>query len=179
MSTFTVQPDAAVSAGRPRRRMPRGGRRLLASVGGGAAVTALTVALIPAGPAGATPGSGASSTIVAEGTTGDRVTVDASGQTEVVYQRVTIQPGGYTGWHSHPGPLLVVVESGTLTHYDEHCGVETYTAGQAFVEVPGHEHVHMGENLGPVAVVLDVTYVVPAGSSLRVDAPAPSCVTGQ
>lgn len=90
-------------------------------------------------------------------------------------QRVTLQPGGFTGWHYHPGPLLVVVESGTLTHYDNRCGVRTYRAGQAFEEAPGAEHVHMGANRGEVAVVLDVTYVVPSGSPLHFDAPAPSC----
>lgn len=150
-------------------------RRLMIGAASGAAVIPLAVALVTSAEAGATPGSGASGTIMAEGTTGDHLHVDAGGQTEVVFQRVTLQPGGYTGWHYHPGPLLVVVESGTLTHYDDRCATQTYSAGQAFEEAPGHEHVHMGQNLGSDPVVLDVTYVVPAGGPLKVDAPAPSC----
>jgi len=57
-----------------------------------------------------------------------------------------LQPDGDTGWHTHPGPLLVVVESGMLTHYDRRCDVQTYSAGQAFEEPAGSQHVHMGTN---------------------------------
>lgn len=139
--------------------------------------TAVAASLTAAWPAGATPGSGATTSIVAQGTTTDQVHVEANGSTAMVYQRVTLQPGGFTGWHYHPGPLLVVVQSGTLTHFDERCDSRTYTAGQAFEELPGAEHVHMGENVGDVPVVLDVTYVVPAGGPLRVDATAPACTS--
>src|SRR5438309_1829372 len=36
----------------------------------------------------------------------------AAGETDFVFQEVTLDPGASTGWHSHPGPLLVVVRSG-------------------------------------------------------------------
>jgi quercetin dioxygenase-like cupin family protein len=81
----------------------------------------------------------------------------------------------YTGWHTHPGPLLVVVESGTLTHYGRHCHAETYTAGEAFKEPAARRHVHMGINRAGTPVVLDVTYIVPSGGPLRNEAPAPKC----
>jgi hypothetical protein len=29
-----------------------------------------------------------------------------------------IVSGGSTGWHSHPGPAVVIVKSGSLTLYD-------------------------------------------------------------
>lgn len=140
-----------------------------------ATVAAALASAVGAGAAGATAGSGASSTIVAQGTTSDQLHVQSNGPSKVVFQKVTLQPGGFTGWHSHPGPLLVVVESGTLTHYDARCGVETYTTGQAFEETP--REVHQGANLGSEAVVLDVTYVVPADGPLRDDAVAPTCAT--
>jgi quercetin dioxygenase-like cupin family protein len=142
---------------------------------GAAAATGAAVFTI--WPASASPGAGVTARIVAQGSTNDRVHVEANGATELVYQRVTIQPGGVTGWHYHPGPVLAVVESGTLTHYDDHCRAETYTTGEAFEEDPGPGHVHMGANLGDGPVVLDVTYVVPAGGPLRVEAQPPSCAT--
>lgn len=135
----------------------------------------IPAAIRSVGRAGATAGFGANATTVASGTTSDQVHVEATGDTGIVFQRVTLQPGGVTGWHYHPGPSLVVVEAGTLTHYDDRCGARTYDAGQAFEEAAGAEHVHMGANRGDVAVVLEVTYIVPSGSPLRVDAPGPLC----
>lgn len=151
--------------------MRRRASRALLCTAGAAAAAAVLGAL--GSPAGATSGSGASGTIVAQGTTDAQLHVQSVGSSKVVFQKVTLQPGGFTGWHTHPGPLLVVVESGTLTHYDARCGVETYTAGQAFEETP--REVHQGANLGSEPVVLDVTYVVPAEGPLREDAAAPSC----
>jgi quercetin dioxygenase-like cupin family protein len=149
--------------------------RLVLSAVALAAAVATGAAVFATWPAGASPGTGVTATIVAQGATNTRVHVEANGATEVVYQRVTIQPGGTTGWHYHPGPVLAVVESGTLTHDDDHCRVTTYVTGEAFEEDPGPSHVHMGANLGATPVVLDVTYVVPGGGPLRIEAQAPSC----
>ena len=142
---------------------------------------ALTAALVPLafvlplGWAGATPGSGVSSEVIAAGSTDQPIHVRTKHPTDLVFARVTLQPGGYTGWHTHPGPLLVVVESGTLTHHDRHCHVQTYRAGRAFEEAAGSRHIHMGTNKTNVPVVLEVTYIVPTGGPLRDEAPAPDC----
>ena len=101
--------------------------------------------------------------------------IHTKGPSDFVFQRVTLTPGGYTGWHTHHGPLLVVVESGTLTHYESDCSFETYGAGQAFVEHPGDHYKHMGANKGSQDVVLEVTYVIPAGGPLRNEADPPTC----
>ncbi len=69
---------------------------------------------------------------------------------DTVLQQVVIAPGGYTGWYSHPGPVLVLVKAGTLTFYggdDPTCTGRTYTAGQAFID-RGQGHVHIGRNEG-------------------------------
>ena len=47
---------------------------------------------------------------------------------------LTFAPGGTTGWHVHPGPVLVVVKSGTITKYAADCSATRFTAGRAFVE---------------------------------------------
>jgi quercetin dioxygenase-like cupin family protein len=146
-------------------------------VAAAAAIVALMalVLMLPLGRAGATPGSGVTSSIIARGSTDRDIHIRAKRPSDLVFARITLQPDGYTGWHTHPGPLLVVVESGTLTHYDRHCHAETYTAGEAFTEPAGRRHVHMGINKAGTTVVLEVTYIVPSGGPLRNEAPAPEC----
>jgi quercetin dioxygenase-like cupin family protein len=87
-----------------------------------------------------------------------------------------VAPGGTFGWHSHPGPSLVVVVSGTLTFYDgddPNCTPMTKTAGDAFVD-PG-DHVHMGVNKGTDPAVVLVTRLTPTDAkSARIDEDAPA-----
>jgi quercetin dioxygenase-like cupin family protein len=142
-----------------------------------AALLALAL-LLPLGRAGATDGAGVSSTIVSRGTISRNVRVRTTQPTDFVFARVTLQPAGYTGWHTHPGPLLVVVRSGTLTRYDSDCDARMYTTGQAFTEPAGRRHIHIGVNKTRAPVVLDITYVVRAGGPLRDEAPAPKCAAG-
>jgi len=99
---------------------------------------------------------------------------------EVIVQEVTIAPNGTTGWHSHPGPVVVIVKAGALTYVREDHGacLETvYAAGTAFVD-PGQGHVHTAFNRGTENLVLIATYFdVPAGTSPRTDVPVapPAC----
>jgi quercetin dioxygenase-like cupin family protein len=53
------------------------------------------------------------------------------GQSTVAVVENRVIPGGTFGWHSHPGPSLIVVKSGAITFYhddDPTCTGETYTA---------------------------------------------------
>lgn len=84
--------------------------------------------------------------------------------------RLALTPGGHTGWHSHPGPVLVSVRSGSVISYDADCSSHTYRAGQGFVD-PGH-HVHIMRNPGSATAELYVTAILPAGVPLRTDEPA-------
>jgi quercetin dioxygenase-like cupin family protein len=94
----------------------------------------------------------------------------------VVMQKVLIAPGGFTGWHSHPGPVIVVVDSGQLSFYDGEdptCTKRIYTAGQAFID-RGQGHVHIGRNEGSENLELWSAYLdVPPGGAFRIDAPDP------
>jgi hypothetical protein len=42
--------------------------------------------------------------------------IDSESETEVAIQKVTITPGGHTGWHTHPGPILAIVTEGQINH---------------------------------------------------------------
>jgi Cupin domain len=105
---------------------------------------------------------------------GSTLVSNAPGAGEVVVQEVTIAPGGTTGWHSHPGPTVVVVKAGTLTYVraaGAECIATPYSAGTAFVD-SGQGHAHTAFNLGAENLVLIATYFdVPVGGSPRIDVP--------
>lgn len=98
---------------------------------------------------------------------GDKLIVaNAPTAADTIIQQVTIQPGGFTGWHTHPGPAVVVVAAGAVTYYpgdDPACTGYGFATGEAFVD-PGQGHVHSARNEGSVPAVLYVTYFdVPSG----------------
>lgn len=127
---------------------------------------ALVLGLAPA-TAAATPSEGVTGEILAQATVGGQ---------DYILRRITIAPGGTTGWHFHDGMLYGLVTEGTLTHYKSDCTTDgIYNAGGTIVEPSGHGYVHMGRNLGPTPMVLHVLYVNPVGSPLSEDAPAPGC----
>ena len=100
---------------------------------------------------------------------------------EVIVQNVTIGPGATTGWHSHHGPVVVVVAAGAMTLYqadDPTCSPHVYTAGQVFVD-PGQGNVHIAINEGTSGVQLLATYFdVPAGAGPAIPHPNPGHCTG-
>lgn len=98
------------------------------------------------------------------------VALQVAGPAHLVFVELTIQPGATTGWHWHPGPLLVVVKAGTLTRYGAAGQVSVHGAGDALVEPAGDHHVHCGVNHGGEPVVVLAAYLVPTGAPLSVDA---------
>ncbi|MFD5037529.1 cupin domain-containing protein [Streptomyces sp. NPDC058378] len=138
-------------------------------------VCVAALGLVPAA-AVATPGSGVSGTVVAEGTSQGKLKVKTPrGRTDVTFREITVEPGGSTGWHTHRGQLIAVVKSGTLTRTLDDCSVEVTPAGTSFIEPSGADHRHIGRNLGTEPVVLWVTYLLPEGSELSDDADAAHC----
>ncbi len=96
--------------------------------------------------------------------------------TDYVLKKITIAPGGTTGWHYHPGPVYGVVEQGTLTHNHSDCLVDgVYGPGDLIFEQAGPGNVHIGRNLGTTPVVLLVLYISQVGSPLAVSVPNPGC----
>ncbi len=94
---------------------------------------------------------------------------------DVATATVTVAPGGTSGWHSHPGIVIVSVKTGSVTRYDQTCAGTVHGAGTAFVETAG-DGPGMVLNLSPTDVaVLYVTYVVPTGAALRIDEANPGC----
>lgn len=80
-----------------------------------------------------------------------------------------------TGWHTHLGPVLVTMVSGSLTLYDgddESCTGVTYGPGQGFID-QGFGHIHLARNEGSGPADFYATYILPpdAGDTLSVPQP--------
>ena len=86
------------------------------------------------------------------------------------------QPGRTTGWHSHPGPSLIFVVTGSVTNYESdqpYCKGVTYAAGTTFVDSGGKD-VHELVNNGTTAAETIAVQFIPQGQPRRIDEPEPS-----
>jgi hypothetical protein len=160
-------------------------------------VLALTGVAVYVGNVLATPSQGFSGTTLAKATFG-RISshvqtqdpqfwnevIKTEGDSDLYIQQNTWDPstcGGCipnTGWHTHPGPSLVIVTQGTVTEYDGDdptCTPHVYSANgaNAFID-PGGGHVHIiRDESGAVAKTVAVQ-LIPAGGTRRQDiTPAP------
>jgi predicted metal-dependent enzyme (double-stranded beta helix superfamily) len=104
--------------------------------------------------------------------------IQTRGDSDLYIQSNTWQPGGSTGWHTHPGPSFVIVTQGSVTVYegdDPSCTPHVYTADtpdNSFVDAGGGD-VHLIRNeTGAVAKTMAVQFV-PAGATRRQDADDP------
>jgi quercetin dioxygenase-like cupin family protein len=150
-------------------------------------VLALTAAGLTAGLALATAAGGITSTPIVSGRLAEvnllvktgawKAQIRTKGESDVSVVENRIAPGGTFGWHSHPGPSLIVVKQGTVTFYrgdDPTCSPMPYSAGQALID--SGNAVHVGRNEGTTDAVVIVTRFLPAGAPTRIDQPAnPAC----
>ena len=155
--------------------MKRLGRWSLVGVALAGVVLAFSVA-----PGGATPPSGLTQVVLARGNDVSNGTIPLQFGTDIVMVQLTVEPGGSSGWHSHPGGAIIVVKQGSITVHKavgSQCQIETYSAGQAFLERPGE--VDQVTNNGTIPYILLVTFPrVPEGGSPRIDQPDPGTCPG-
>jgi Cupin domain len=107
--------------------------------------------------------------------TGDwDVDIKSKPAVDVAIQSIVFQPGGQSGWHSHPGPVFIVVKEGTMTFYqadDPTCTPVVRNAGEGFLDLG--EHAHIARNEGTLPATNTVVYFAPPGAGLKIDQPAP------
>jgi quercetin dioxygenase-like cupin family protein len=109
----------------------------------------------------------------------DGVRLTTKEATSVRVQQVVFAAGGSSGWHHHPGMVMVVVASGSVTVWDEHCKATMYgptlANGAAFIE-SGDEPGQVTSVAGAIAYT---TYVVPKVSPpvFRIEDVAPRCAS--
>lgn len=128
-----------------------------------ALATAAAVTMAPS--ATATPATGVDVVTLSQNT------VDG---VEYVVTRITVAPGGGTGWHFHPGEVFGFISEGTMTHYSDGCVVDAvYDAGDPVKEGVGPGFVHNGRNQGSTPLVMEVVYINPVGMPRSVEVAAP------
>ncbi len=59
----------------------------------------------------------------------DRVKFQTKDPTVVRTQKVVVAAGAFSGWHHHPGIILVSVQSGAVTVWQADCTSKTYGPG--------------------------------------------------
>ncbi len=140
------------------------------------------------GPAIATDPAGiVSNTILAQGSATERiheqirvgdgwaVNLDASDPSDFYFQDLIVGPGGRTGWHSHPGLLMIAIKEGSIDFYDQDCRKRSYSAGQSFTE---SADPHNAFNTGTINVRLLISYVIKKGEPRRIEQAQPPCAVG-
>jgi hypothetical protein len=144
----------------------------------------------PSGKTGAaapsfTIGMGSTPTFLGQGTYSDflvktvskdwEVQLKAQKGLEVVVRSFAYQPHSFTGWHQHPGPVLIQIIEGTVTFYeaDAPCTPIVVHAGEGYVDTGSG---HMGRNLTDLpAKDITINFAPPgtALTGLRIDMPEP------
>jgi quercetin dioxygenase-like cupin family protein len=134
-------------------------------------IAVLSVAVVALGGAAlATPPTGFTTNVLARGSAGElrtkhdgiRLSSRHGVSADVAVATVTIDPGGSSGWHHHPGVVAVVVQSGTVTFYDEHCRADVHQAGETFIE--SSDSPGLAKNNGTGTAVVEATFIVPAST---------------
>lgn len=101
-----------------------------------------------------------------------RLQVRTQGATDFYVQHLVVGPGGYSGWHTHPGLLIGTVVSGSIDFYDANCQRQSFTTGQVFTE---NTEVHAIINTGALNADLSIAYLVKHNLPRRIEADAPAC----
>ena len=137
---------------------------------------AVTVGAFAAGTAFATPGVNAplpENLVVGEldgpaKAKKDRIELKVKQDTTVRAFTLTYKPGSNSGWHRHPGIVVAIVESGTVTRQlENNCRRVEFSKGDVFTEVVGH---YLENRSRSEDAVLRITQFFPAGADpLRED----------
>jgi hypothetical protein len=141
----------------------------------------------------ATPGQNFMPTTIAKGTFDEidlqthtipafwNAQLRTKGLSDLYVQSNEWQPGGTTGWHTHPGLSLVIVTEGMVTAYegdDPGCAPHVYQQGMSFVDVV-NGHTHVLRNESSVVARTVAVQLITAAAVRRIDAPHPdNCPAG-
>jgi mannose-6-phosphate isomerase-like protein (cupin superfamily) len=96
-------------------------------------------------------------------------------QSGVAIEKVTIRPGGKSGWHMHSGSLMLLVKQGTLTNYRVvagRCVRSVITAGDTYLEPP--KVAHYARNEGKRDVVAYAVESYPKGGKSELHSKRPA-----
>lgn len=88
---------------------------------------------------------------------------------EVIVSR-TVDPDGLdSGWHTHPGPVIVQVEEGSFKLYQGSCAPKIIGPGETYVEVPNMPVRAVSKD----AITWTTTLVIPDSAAPRTNVSDP------
>jgi hypothetical protein len=97
---------------------------------------------------------------------------------DVAIVAAQLDPGGQTGWHTHPADSIVTVQPGSpalrMISVDRrgHCRIDTFGPGEAFVHPAGpHNFVNLDTTR---SLTFGVAYFVPVGATLLTNVGTPA-----
>jgi len=112
---------------------------------------------------------------LAQGATTEKVhNLHVNGPSDVLQALLVFQPGAETGWHIHPGPVIVVVKSGALTETHSDGCTTLHPSGSVFFESAGEVHNAANQTNGVTEVY--ATFLSPTGSQPLIKVPDPGRV---
>jgi mannose-6-phosphate isomerase-like protein (cupin superfamily) len=106
------------------------------------------------------------------------ITCEPTNPCDTAFQQATIQPGGSSGWHTHPGATFVAVVQGEGTIYragSSSCTRTKIGVGTGFAQMP--TELHVVRNEGSIPFIVYTLYVLPRSTpntGIRVDQPQPT-----
>ena len=99
------------------------------------------------------------------------VNLHVNGPSDTLVAKLTFQPGAETGWHIHPGPVVVVVTSGALTETHSNGCTTLHPTGSVFFESAGEVHNATNRTNGVAEVF--ATFLSPTGAQPLIPVPDP------
>lgn len=109
-------------------------------------------------------------------TNDERIKFQTKEPTDTQVVRLEWSANGSSGWHHHPGMVIVQVASGSIdvTRVENgRCETKTYAAGSTFVE---GESAHVG--VSSTGAVAYATAIIRNGQPGRINDDVPSCASG-
>jgi len=104
----------------------------------------------------------------------NNVILHVKGPSDVLQTDLIFQSGAATGWHTHPGPVVVVVKSGALTEVHSDGCISVHPSGSVFFEEAGVVHNAVNQTGGVTEVY--ATFMSPAGTQPLIPAADPGGV---
>jgi quercetin dioxygenase-like cupin family protein len=95
--------------------------------------------------------------------------VPGSQPAEVLITRTADPDGLDSGWHTHPGPVIVQVESGHFMLYQGSCAPRIVGPGETYIEVPNTPVRAMSKD----AITWTTTLIIPDSAAPRTNVSDP------
>jgi hypothetical protein len=113
----------------------------------------------------------------------DGVHMHTHGSTDLIAQDIVLHPGDNSGWHYHPGVVLISVSGPPGNHllFHDVCHVITIPVDQppavshAFYETGHHPGLVESPSTNTDNITLHVMYVLPTGAPPRINTDPPHC----